>query len=94
MNCFLTHLAVQENVAALTQNQALAALLFLYQQVLGKPLHRMEGVVRARRPPASPPLARMGDPEGGPGGGRGVHSPRTGCGSLCAARQGGLSRPG
>ncbi len=31
---FLTHLAVAENVAASTQNQALPALLFLYRDVL------------------------------------------------------------
>jgi site-specific recombinase XerD len=31
---FLTHLAVEKNVAASTQNQAFSALLFLYQQVL------------------------------------------------------------
>ena len=31
---FLTHLAVEENVAASTQNQAFSAILFLYQQVL------------------------------------------------------------
>lgn len=31
---FLTHLAVDRNVAASTQNQALSAILFLYQQVL------------------------------------------------------------
>jgi site-specific recombinase XerD len=30
INAFLTHLAVRENVSASTQNQALAALLFLY----------------------------------------------------------------
>ena len=30
----LTHLAVEENVAASTQNQAFSAILFLYQQVL------------------------------------------------------------
>ena len=30
---FLTHLAVEKHVAASTQNQAFAALLFLYQQV-------------------------------------------------------------
>ncbi len=29
---FLTHLAVQENVAASTQNQALNAILFLYTE--------------------------------------------------------------
>ena len=31
---FLTHLAVNEKVAASTQNQAFNALLFLYKQVL------------------------------------------------------------
>ena len=31
---FLTHLAVQKNVAPSTQNQALAALQFLYREVL------------------------------------------------------------
>ena len=35
---FLTHLAVQKNVAPSTQNQALAALQFLYQKVLRLPL--------------------------------------------------------
>jgi len=33
---FLSHLAVEEKVAASTQNQALAALLFLYRHVLGR----------------------------------------------------------
>lgn len=33
---FLTSLAVQRNVAAATQNQALSALLFLYREVLGQ----------------------------------------------------------
>ena len=46
--------AVQENVAASTQNQALAAILFLYDKVLGEPLDRVEGVVRARRPKRIP----------------------------------------
>lgn len=49
VNRFLTHLAVKENVAASTQNQALAALLFLYEHVLEMPLDRIEGVVRANR---------------------------------------------
>ena len=35
INQFLTHLAVVENVAASTQNQALSGILFLYQEVLG-----------------------------------------------------------
>ena len=47
MNAFLTHLAVVRNVAASTQNQALCALLFLYDAVLGRPLNQL-AVVRAR----------------------------------------------
>ena len=50
MEAFLTGLATQRNVAAGTQNQALAALLFLYREVLGQDLPWMEGVVRAKRP--------------------------------------------
>ncbi len=50
INAFLTHLAVDRHVAAATQNQALAALLFLYKQVLEHPLDRIEGIVRTRRP--------------------------------------------
>ncbi|MCB1069178.1 MAG: integron integrase [Kiritimatiellae bacterium] len=34
INAFLTHLAVQGNVAASTQNQALCAIIFLYKKVL------------------------------------------------------------
>src|SRR5437588_12767286 len=37
VNAFLTHLAVEGRVAASTQNQALAALLFLYEHVLNRP---------------------------------------------------------
>ena len=54
VNRFLTRLAVSENVAASTQNQALAAVLFLYQQVLEQPLDRIDGVVRARKPKRLP----------------------------------------
>jgi integron integrase len=50
---FLTHLAVQGRVSASTQNQALNALVFLYQQVLGIDLGRFEAV-RARRPKRLP----------------------------------------
>jgi integrase len=46
---FLTDLAVHGHVAASTQNQALNALLFLYGQVLGLELPRLDAV-RARRP--------------------------------------------
>jgi integron integrase len=47
---YLSHLAVQRDVAASTQNQALSALLFLYREVLGITLPWMEDVVRAKRP--------------------------------------------
>jgi len=51
---FLTHLAVRENVAASTQNQALAGLLFLYDKVLERPLQDIGSVVRAKRPTRLP----------------------------------------
>lgn len=54
VNQFLTDLAVRVHVAASTQNQALAALLFLYDKVLRQPLDRLEGVVRAKRPKRLP----------------------------------------
>jgi integron integrase len=54
VNRFLTHLAVHEHVAASTQNQALAAVLFLYEKVLARLLDRIEGVVRAHRPKRLP----------------------------------------
>ena len=50
INAFLTHLAVKENVAASTQNQALAALLFLYRHVLGREVGDLGEVIRARKP--------------------------------------------
>ena len=49
VEAFLTLLAVQGRVAASTQNQALAALLFLYRDVLEVDLPWMENVVRAKR---------------------------------------------
>jgi Phage integrase, N-terminal SAM-like domain len=38
LETFLTHLAVQEQVAASTQNQALSAILFLEREVLKQDL--------------------------------------------------------
>ena len=49
VNEFLTHLAVEKNVAASTQNQALCALVFLYRQVLDQDFGELEGVIRAKR---------------------------------------------
>ena len=51
---FLSHLAVDGRVAAATQNQALAALLFLYKEVLDEPLPWLDDVVRAKRPVRKP----------------------------------------
>jgi site-specific recombinase XerD len=48
VEAFLTHLAVEEDVAASTQNQALSALLFLYRYVLQQPLTESIDAVRAR----------------------------------------------
>jgi integron integrase len=47
---FLSSLALRDQVAASTQNQALAALVFLYAHVVRRPLARIEGVAPAQRP--------------------------------------------
>src|SRR6185437_7620014 len=46
---FLSALAVEHRVAVSTQNQALAAITFLYDRVLDRPLTRIEGIHPARR---------------------------------------------
>lgn len=51
---FLTALAVERHVAASTQNQALAGILFLYKEVLGKDPGWLDDVVRAKRPQRLP----------------------------------------
>lgn len=50
VTAFLSHLATHGHVSASTQNQALAALLFLYRTVLETDLPWLEDVVRAKRP--------------------------------------------
>jgi len=50
IEAFLTHLAVELNVAASTQNQAQSALLFLYREVLAYELPLLTGVSRAKAP--------------------------------------------
>jgi integron integrase len=47
---YLSSLASEGKVSASTQNQALAALLFLYQQVLGRELAWLGDIVHAKRP--------------------------------------------
>jgi len=54
IRAYLSHLAVNRNVAASTQNVALAALLFLYRDVLKKNLARIEDIERARLPTRLP----------------------------------------
>ena len=77
---FLTYLAVERNVAASTQNQALSAILFLDKIVLERPLKRGDNVLRAKKPsdcrrvaggsaatrldPSHPGTNRTGQPEG------------------------------
>jgi len=50
VTAFLSDLAVNQRVAAATQNQALAALLFLHRHVLGQDLPWLDNLVRASRP--------------------------------------------
>jgi len=51
---FLSHLAMNKQVAASSQNQAFNALLFLFKHVLQKAFTKVEGVVRAKRRPYIP----------------------------------------
>ena len=52
VNEFLTYLAVKRNVAASTQNQALSAILFLYREILERPIEF--NAIRAKRPQRIP----------------------------------------
>ena len=49
MTQFLSALAVDRNVAASTQNQALSAILFLYRDVLEQDLPWLDDIVRSKR---------------------------------------------
>jgi integron integrase len=51
---YLAHLAVQGRVSASTQNQAFSALMFLYRDVLERPIEGLEDVARAKRPARVP----------------------------------------
>jgi integron integrase len=50
VGAFLSSLATVRHVSASTQNQALAAILFLYRDVLKQEIAWMDGVTRAKRP--------------------------------------------
>ena len=54
LETFLSHLAVDRNVAASTQNQAKSALLFLYREVLGVELSWLENITQAKAPKRLP----------------------------------------
>ncbi|MFM2430962.1 MAG: hypothetical protein RLZZ511_2175 [Cyanobacteriota bacterium] len=54
IEAFLTHLAIEGNVTATTQNQALNALLFLYRHVLKQELDSRIDAIRAKRPSRLP----------------------------------------
>ncbi|MBW1750725.1 MAG: phage integrase N-terminal SAM-like domain-containing protein, partial [Deltaproteobacteria bacterium] len=54
VEAFLTHLAVEGNVAASTQNQAFNALLFLYNKVLESDAFNNVDAVRAKMPERLP----------------------------------------
>src|SRR4051812_6129894 len=50
VRAYLGHLAVERKVSASTQSQALAAIQFLYRDVLHRPIGWVSGVPRAKRP--------------------------------------------
>ena len=58
---FVSTLATRRQVSASTQNQALAAILFLYRSVLGRELEHPDGFVRAKRPARLPVVLSRGE---------------------------------
>jgi len=58
---FLSHLATERRVSGATQNQAKAAILFLYKHVLEVELPWMEGVVQAKAPRKLPVVLTPGE---------------------------------
>jgi len=61
IQAFLTHLAVEKNVSASTQNQALSAILFLYREVLQKELDPILLPSTAKRPERLPTVLTRGE---------------------------------
>ena len=61
VTAFLTSLAVNREVAAATQNQALAAILFVYRHVLKVDLPWLDEVVRAKKPRRLPVVLSMAE---------------------------------
>lgn len=61
VQAFLSHLAVDRRVSPSTQNQAKAALLFLYRHLLEVDLPWLSEVVQAKRPPRLPVVLTPGE---------------------------------
>jgi integron integrase len=61
VSAFLTALATRDHVSASTQNQALCALVFLYQHVIRQPLGTLPVVSRVRIPPRLPVVLTRGE---------------------------------
>ena len=72
VQAFLAHLAVEKNVAASTQTQALSALLFLYREVLHQDLGSIDAL-RAKRPKRLPTVMTRDETLRVIGGMKGVH---------------------
>jgi len=60
---FLTNLAVEENVAVATQNQALNALVFLYREILQIEIAELPEVVRPKKPRRLPTVLTKSEVE-------------------------------
>ena len=54
IEAFLSHLAINRNVAIATQNQAFNAIVFLYEEVLRMPIMEQLAAVRSRKPKRLP----------------------------------------
>ena len=54
INAFVSRLATKEKVVASSQNQALAALLFLYKNILGLTIQSPENIIRTKKPKKLP----------------------------------------
>lgn len=61
VEAFLTALAVERDVSAATQSQALSAILFLYREVLEQPLPWLDEVTRAKRGARLPTVLTSGE---------------------------------
>ena len=61
VRAYLVYLARERQVAASTQNQALAALQFLYREIIGKPLTGVTGIVVAKTPHRLPNVLNRTD---------------------------------